>query len=372
MKILHIVDSLEAGGMENGIVNMARALEPQGFEMHVACLVKRGVFAERLPHPERVTVLGKAGGFSLRAVRQLSREISRLRPDVLHSHNLGPLIYTALASLGGWRSRLVQGEHSQLTPEELSPRRLRQRRLLYRACRTVHTVAEPMRAELLTLGFPAKKIQVIPNGVDTTRFAPGGRSSARAILGLPGKALCLGIVGRFGPFKRHAPLIEAFETIAPRVPSAHLVIAGSGGSEEETTRARVAASPHAERIHWLGFQADPTLCYRALDLLVIPSTNEGLSNVALEAMASGVPVLGNSGCGHEQFITPGEDGVIADLSTPTALATFLAALLGQPERLVDFGRKARTKMVEHFSIDSMAAGYAHLYRSVAIRPGPLP
>ena len=57
MKILHVVNSLDPGGMENGVVNMARALEPRGFEVHVACLERRGAFAERLPHPERVTVL---------------------------------------------------------------------------------------------------------------------------------------------------------------------------------------------------------------------------------------------------------------------------------------------------------------------------
>jgi glycosyltransferase involved in cell wall biosynthesis len=368
MKILHIVDSLEPGGMENGVVNMARALEPQGFEIHVACLAKRGAFAERLPHPERVTVLGKAGGFSPRAVLRLSAEISRLRPDVLHSHNLGALIYTSLASLGGRRGALLQGEHSLLTPDELTPRRLRQRHRLYRTCRAIHTVAEPMRAELLSLGSPPEKISVIPNGVDTAHFTPGDQAAARAALGLPSETLCLGIVGRFGPFKRHAVLLDAFAEIALRYPAAHLVIAGTGGSEEAATRARVAASPHAARIHWLGFQSDPRDCYQAINLLVLPSVNEGLSNAALEAMASGVPVLANTGCGHEQFITHGADGVIADLSTPANLAAQLASLLATPERLVDFGRKARTKMLEHFSIDSMAAAYARLYRTVAAPP----
>jgi glycosyltransferase involved in cell wall biosynthesis len=367
MKILHIVDSLEPGGMENGIVNMARALEPQGFEMHVACLVKRGAFAHRLPHPERVTVLGKKAGFSPRVIVRLSREISRLRPTVLHTHNLGPLIYTSLASIGGRRGALLHGEHSQLTPDELTARRLRQRQMLYRACRAVHTVAEPMRAELLALGFPAEKIEVIANGVDTVRFAPGDRLAARQAFGLPVEALCLGMVGRFGPFKRHAVLLDAFDAIADRFPTMHLVIAGIGGSEEETTRARVAAAPHAARIHWLGFQANPSKCYQALDLLVLPSTNEGLSNAGLEAMASGVPVLGNTGCGHEQFITTGEDGIIADLTTAEALAEQMALLLTQPERFVDFGRKARTKMLENFSIDSMAAAYAQLYRSIVAR-----
>lgn len=361
MKILHVVNSLDPGGMENGVVNMAQALAGRGFEMHCACLENRGAFAARLPHPERVEVLGKSGGFSPRAALRLARAIRRLRPDVVHSHNLGALIYTALASAGGRLATIIQGEHSQLTPDELTPRRLRQRHSLYRSCRAIHTVAHPMRAELLGLGFPAEKITVIPNGVDTARFAPGERTAARQGLSLPADALCLGIVGRFGPFKRHAVLLDAFDEIASRFPTAHLVIAGTGGSEETAVRTRAQAAPYAARIHWLGFQSDPSLCYRALDLLVIPSVNEGLSNVALEAMSSGVPVLANLGCGHEHIFTTGREGLIADLSHPASLATELSALLTTPERLVDFGEKARTRILGHFSLGSMADAYAALY-----------
>ncbi len=370
MRILHIVDSLDPGGMENGVINMARALEPRGFQMHVACLARRGGFADRLPHPEHVSVLGKAGGFSLRAVVRLSEIISELKPAVLHSHNLGALIYTSLASGGGRRGALLHGEHSLFTPDELSPRRLRQRRWLYRTCRAIHTVAHPMREELLALGFPARKILVVPNGVDAAHFTPGDRSVARNALGLPAGAILIGIVGRFGPFKRHGVLLDAFAEIATRFPNLHLVVAGIGGSEENIIRERIAASPNAARTHLLGFQADPRTCYQALDLLVLPSVNEGLSNAALEAMASGVPVLANLGCGHEQFINSGEDGIIADLTTCAALAAELARLLAAPERLVDFGRKARTKMLREFSLDAMADAYAGLYESMIAPPAP--
>ena len=364
MKILHVVNSLDPGGMENGVVNMAHALELHGFEVFVACLERRGAFADRLPQPGHLTVLGKSGGFSPRAALRLAREITRLQPDVLHSHNLGALIYSSLAMCGGLRGALLQGEHSQLTDEELTPRRLRQRRWLYRTCRAIHTVSHPMREELLTLGFPPQKISVILNGVDTTRFAPGDRRAARHTLGLPEDAACIGIIGRFGPFKRHAVLLDAFDAIAPYFPTVHLVIAGAGGSEEASVRTRVQASPHTTRLHWLGYQSDPARCYHALDLLAIPSVNEGLSNVALEAMASGVPVLANTACGHDHIITSGHDGLIADLSTPTALVAALTPLLSRPDRLVDFGEKARTKITGHFSITSMTAAYAALYRSV--------
>jgi glycosyltransferase involved in cell wall biosynthesis len=366
--VLHVVNSLEPGGMENGIVNLARALEPRGFEMHVACLERRGAFAGRLPVPSRVVVLGKCGGFSPTAAWRLAQHLTRVQPDIVHSHNLGALIYSSLATLGGRRCALVQGEHSQLTTAERRPRRLRQRRWLYRGCRSIHTVSEAMRKELVACGFPAEKISAIANGVDTIRFAPGDRQTARQALGLPPEALCIGIVGRFGPFKRHLELIEAFEQIGPHFSTAHLLIAGGGGSEERAVTARVGASTFRERIHLIGFQRDPRYCYHALDLLAIPSTNEGLSNVALEAMSCGVPALGNTGCGHEQVITPDADGWIAALDTPTALAGQLTKLLKEPARLAEFGLRAREKVKASFSLDSMTDAYERLYRACGPPP----
>ena len=365
MRILHVVNSLEPGGMENGVVNMARALEPRGHEIHIACLERRGHFAERLPSPGRVVVLGKCGGFSPGAVSRLARHIARVQPHIVHSHNLGALIYSALATFGGMRCPLLQGEHAHLTPDELRPRRLRQRRWLYRACAAIHTVSAPMRDELLSLRLPSAKITCIPNGVDTARFAPGDPAAARHAFGLPPDALTVGIVGRFGPYKRHDTLLDAFDLIAPQFPRLHLLLAGAGGSEEQRTRERAAASPHRDRIHIPGYQSDPRACYQALDLLAVPSTNEGMSNAALEAMSTGVPVLGNAGCGHEQIITHGIDGTIADLATARSLAAQLSLLLSAPARLAELGLAARKKIGTHFSIGHMVSAYEQLYRRLA-------
>lgn len=367
MKILHVVNSLDPGGMENGVVNLTRGLEARGFESHVACLERRGAFSGRLPGSSKTFLLGKTRGFSPVAAWRLSRTIAQLRPDVVHSHNIGPLIYTGLARLLGRRVPWVHGEHSQLTEEEQQPRRLRQRRRWYRGCHTIHTVSLAMREELIAFGFPAEKIVAIANGVDTERFAPGDRIAARNAFSIPGDALCIGIVGRFGPFKRHLQLIEAFEKIVAQFPHARLLIAGGGGSEEATVTHRVEASPYRPLIHLLGFQADPRLCYQALDLLAVPSVNEGLSNVTLEAMASGVPALARSGCGHDQIITPGEDGWIESMESPEALARSLSEILAEPVRLVDFGRNARKKVTSVFSLTAMMTAYEQLYRAAAPR-----
>lgn len=369
MKILHIVNSLEPGGMENGVVNIARALGPRGFETHVACLERRGAFAERLPTPAHVVELGKGRGFSPGAVWRLARHLAQVRPDIVHSHNLGALIYSGLATINGTRCVLIQGEHSHLTAEERSPRRLRQRRWLYRGCRAIHTVSVKMREELVACGLPSEKISAIPNGVDTAHFAPGERNAARRKLSLPEDALFIGIVGRFGAFKRHALLLDAFAKIAPLFPATRLLIAGGGGPEEAATAARAQSSPYRERIHFAGYLEDPRPCYRALDVLAIPSLNEGLSNVALEAMACGIPALVQSGCGHEQIITTGVDGWIAPLDSPEVLAARLAELLAHPSQFVDFGANARKKVQSAFSLESMIQAYEQLYRACA-RPTP--
>lgn len=349
--------------MENGVVNVVRGLDG-AFDSHVICLTRRGEFAERLA-PGQVTALGKGEGFSWAAVARLGWHLLHLRPDLVHTHNLGPLIYSALATAGGRLFSILHGEHSLLTPAEITPEKLAQRARLYRSCRAVHAVAPVVREQMHELGLKPARLEVIPNGVDTRRFISGDRAAARRSLGLPEDGAFLGIVARFGPHKGHGTLMEAFETLGESHPHARLLIVGGGGPLEQEVRERASRSPASARIHFTGFLADPLPAYQSLDLLVIPSTNEGMANAALEAMACGVPVLGNTKCGHEAVIAHGREGVLADLRSPSALAREIAPLLDSPARLAEFGRAARIKVDESFSIDAMMAAYGGLYRSLA-------
>jgi glycosyltransferase involved in cell wall biosynthesis len=368
IRILHVVYSLDPGGMENGIVNLTRALDPAAFEVHVCCLERRGAFADRLPPGVTVTELSRKPGFSWDTVLRLRREIRRLRPHLLHSHNLGPLLYSGLASLGGITAPIVQGEHAELTAEELTPRRLRMRHLLYRSCHTVHSVSLGLHQQLQELGFPPAKLRPIINGVDTGKFTPPSpetRRQARHIAGVPEEATVIGIVGRFGPFKRHALLIRAFEAIADRHPGLHLLVVGGGGPMEPHVRELAAASRHAQRITLTGFQQDPRPYYHALDLLAVPSVNEGLSNAVLEAMACGVPVLGHFACGNAEVITSARDGILADLSHEAGLREALEPLVTGKQTLSALGSAARDRVTSHFSLAKMVHDYETLYRSAA-------
>jgi glycosyltransferase involved in cell wall biosynthesis len=371
LKILHVVLSLEPGGMENGVVNVARGLDAGQFEVHAACLERGGTFIERLPQPENVYVLDKQPGFSWRTVVRLAKVISKVKPDVVHSHNLGPLIYTALATAMGRTRRVLHGEHG-FPQSQRTAQSLRQRRFFYRACKKVHSVSIGLRDELIHFGMPADKFEVILNGVDTERFAAYPAEMARREIGLdadgatrPSLPVVIGIVGRFDPLKCHLPLIAAFEGLSQRFPTAQLLVVGKGGQIYEQVVKRAMTSPVANRIHLAGFQPEPKRYYQAMDLLVVPSLSEGLSNVVLEAMSCGVPVLGHTACGNAEIITAGKDGLLANVETPTLLESEIARAISDLPRLKQIGIEARQTVVTRFSMARMVENYADLYRRVA-------
>lgn len=360
-RVLHVVTSLEQGGMENGVCNLAIGLQSHGIETSIACLEREGVFSKRLPNHIQITTLAKKNGFTLRTIWRLLRLIHTIRPDLIHTHNLGPLIYSALATFGAKTCPILHGEHSLLADWEKLPSRLRQRRVLYHACRAIHTVSAAQIPEISPLLSSKNKITAIPNGVDTAHFQPREQNYARIQLGLPPGALVLGLVGRFGPFKQHDILMAAFESIAKYNPNLHLLFVGAGGTEEHRVRALAEASAYKNRIHIIGFLNDPAIGYNAMDFLIIPSTNEGMSNAAIEAMSSGVPVIANIDCGHEQIINHGLDGIISDLSTPLQVKASIDSIIASPELIAKIRINARSTVLNRFSLKRMLSDYSKLY-----------
>ncbi len=359
LTVLHVVFSLEPGGMENGVVNVANRAVAAGIRVDVCCLERRGAFADRLPQESRVTVLDKPPGKSLKSMWKLFRLIRQNRPDVLHTHDLGPLIYGSMSSFGGRLVPILHGEHCQLSPDEQMPRRLRQRRRLYRNCAGIHTVSHSLKTHLEGFDLGRDDILPITNGVDTERFRPQTKMPLRRKLNLPQDALVLGVVGRFVPHKRHADMLRVFEELAPKHPNLHLVLVGDGPEFE-----KVKARTSSKQVHLPGFVAETEQVYAAFDLLVVPSLLEGLSNAVLEAMACGVPVLAHTACGNSEAVVDGENGILADLATSDALHEAVAGSIADPAGLQIMGEAARQHALKNFSIDAMADGYVDLYRQI--------
>lgn len=360
-RILHVVHSLDHGGTEHVLTMVAAELAPRGFDIHVCCLDDSGQLAERLP-ADHVHALHRRPGFRPATAAALRGQIRRICPDLLHTHNYGPLLYSAPAVLWGKTVPILHGEHGQLLPEHRMPRHCVMRRLLYTACRRIHTVSTSQCEELLHL-FPGVRRKLVPivNGVDAKRFEPGNKRERREQLGLPADGILIGIVGRFSAGKRHVPLVESMAFLPA---TAGLVIIGDG-PERPAIDAAVAASPARERIFLLGHQDDPLPALQALDLLAIPSVAEGLSNALLEAMACGIPAIGNDACGNSEAIVHGENGWVFPMPTSADIAARLAEAVANPARLAVFGQAARRHMLEHFSFEQTVNRYEAAYRKLA-------
>ncbi len=375
LRILHVQHSLGAGGMENGVVNVANILVHQGFEFHVCCLAYRGEFAGRMPDPGKVHVLAKPNRFAPKAALHLASILRQVRPHVIHTHNIGSLIYTAFATFFGHTYPILHGEHHQPPdPSGISSVLSRLRRSwVYGAASRIHTVSHALRDHFLRLGFDPDKTLALVNGVDTAHFSPGDRSIARAAVGLPLHAPVILVVGRLVASKRHDLLFQAFESVLRRSPDAVLCVVGGGeGPEADRIRSLAASFPAPSQIRIEGFRPDPLPYYRAADILAVPSVTEGLSNAVLEAMSCGLPVLANDACGNRDVIDSGDTGVVADLEEADSLAACLTALMDDRESLATMGRRARESVVARFSLGRMAASYGHVYRLLARRPNPDP
>jgi glycosyltransferase involved in cell wall biosynthesis len=382
IRVLHIVDSLNPGGMENGVVNVARVLaegspgQAANYEISACCLGDRGSFAERMPDPESIVALEKAPGFQWKVVRSLAGDLKRWRPDIVHTHNLGPLIYASLATRFGKRYPIVHGEHGVFDTENRRWKRLWQRRFLYRNCAAVHTVSPSLMEDIRGAGLQHAHLCSIRNGVDTKRFCPHPeglteKKKARCKAGfsdISEDALMIGIVGRFGAHKGHMALIEALELLlesrAKTGMNVHLVVAGDGGAIRDQVVERMRNSIQQDRIHWVGHRDDPEAIYPTLDLMVFPSSHEGLSNALLEAMACGVPVLGADACGNDEVIVDGVNGWLRDLGTAHSIAREISEIFTKPIKLKSAGLAARRTVVNGFSVEAMADGYRHLYERV--------
>lgn len=353
--------------MENGVVNIARELTPRGFEFHVACLSRSGAFAERLPDPANVYPLQKPDGFSWRTVHLLRKLIREIDPAVVHTHNLGALIYASLASRFGRLRPILHGEHG--TPETGPDTRRRnlQRKLFFHAAHKVHTVSHGLRRHFVDAGFPESKLIPLINGVDTRRYQPGARGDARRKLRLPPESSVLLMVGRLTASKRHLLLFEAFERVVNELPQSILVVVGDGGNDGDPIRQAARNSPVSKQIRMEGFQADLRDYYHAADLLVAPSRVEGLSNAVLEAMACGLPPLLDDACGNSEVVQDQVEGAIRNLDSPSRLADEILSLLGDPVLLQRFSSRARDRILARYSLERMANDYETTYREVAGR-----
>jgi sugar transferase (PEP-CTERM/EpsH1 system associated) len=371
IRVLHVLLSLEPGGLENGVVNVINRLDRERFASSVCCLKHAGEFARRIEDP-RVDIheLHWRGGNDPRLALRLARLLRHLRPDIVHTRNAEPFFYGFAGAKLARARALVHSEHGRKFDDR--PARFALQRWMSRHTDAIFAVSGQLKTDLVKhIGMPEASVEVLHNGVDLSRFnvaaGAGAPSPARAALrrewGVPEDALVVGSVGRLVAVKNYTLLLRAAAASGLDI---HLVLAGEG-PERAALTALAASLGIATRVHLLGHSNDVDRVLGAFDVFVLPSFSEGMSNTLLEAMAAGVPPVASDVGGNGEIVRDGVDGRLFPSDDEPALRACLEALCRDGAERARLGAAARERVLSTFDIRQMIERYERLYERVHAR-----
>lgn len=370
--IAHVVYHFGTGGMENGMVNLFNHLPPERFRHMVISLAGYGDFRHRITAQEvAFHDLGKRPGHDYSWMARLYRQLRQHRPAILHTRNLNALEAQFVGAACRVPGR-VHGEHGR-DMSDIDGRNWKYNLLRRAGRRVVHryiAVSRDLEGWLKnTVHVPAPRITQIYNGVDQKRFHPRGDES-RPEVGpdgfFDGATCVIGSLGRMVAVKDYPTLTKAFIQLCQRAADPHglrLVIVGNGPAMAEC-QALLHAAGLGGQACFPGDRTDTPDWLRAMDVFVLPSLGEGISNTILEAMATGLPIVATRVGGTPELVREGENGSMWSPGDVTGLANLLAGYVADPARRKEEGRAARQRVEQTFSWYRAAASYQAVYENL--------
>lgn len=361
IRVLHVVVSMETGGLENGIVNLVNRHDTTQFKVDILCLTARGELVDRITSTATEVFFDHATTGVPDSVRIIRQHLQSHRYDIVHSHGFGTMLASYLALLGDRRTRLINGEHGVIYADKLW-QRLLQRFLFNRVAINLSVSAILGNHIADTFGVRRDRFLPIINGVDTGRFCPNPatRARLRQELGLE-HAFVVGSVGRLVPVKDYGTLIRAFAQLAAHHAHCRLVLVG-GGPEESSLRALAQELGVGAQVLFTGRRSDVADLMNVFDVFALSSLTEGLSNTILEAMATGLPVVATRVGGNPEIVLEGRNGHMVATSDANAMAAILADLVVQPVELQRLSQGALEFTGSQCSLQNMVDNYEQSYR----------
>jgi sugar transferase (PEP-CTERM/EpsH1 system associated) len=367
--VAHLIYRLDIGGLETLLVDAINRMPAHKYRHAVICLTDYTEFAQRITRPGvELHALHKPPGLELGTHKRLFKLLRKMRPEVLHTYNLGTIEYHATALLAGVPVR-VHAEHGRdaSDPHGVNRKHNLLRRLLVPVIDRYVPVSRDLERWLRgVVGIPQSRVQLIDNGVDTERFKPAADTDAYAAAepwNTPG-GFVIGSVGRLQDVKDQACLIDAFALLRSMLPEQRhrlrLVLVGDGPLRAQL--AQKIADAGLQDCAWLpGPRSDVAPVMRSFSLFALSSIAEGTPVTMLEAMASGLPVVSTAVGGIPDLVLDGASGALVPPGDPQALAQALAAYVPDAERTRAHGAAGRARIEQQYSVAAMLSAYVDLY-----------
>ncbi len=360
---MHVVPSLDPGGTERLVIDIAKTLMPRS-QPTVCCLDATGAWAEELTDlGVPVIALHRRPGFQPRVGLAIGRLADAHQIDVLHCHHYSPFVYGRIAAARR-DLKVVYTEHGRSSDDGPSWKRRLINPMLARLPATICAVSNDLRRYMISEGIPGSRVRVIHNGIELgLRPAAIARATARMALGLPHDAFVVGTAGRLDPVKDLETLVEAAARLAPTQTRLRVVIVGEGGSRAALER-QIAAAGLGHIVTLAGYRRDVRGLLPAFDVYANTSAHEGVSLTILEAMAAGLPVVATRVGGTPEVVADGKTGMLVPAREPAQVAAALASLADTPGVRRAYGEAGRARVEHHFSLEAMTQAYLQVYRSL--------
>jgi glycosyltransferase involved in cell wall biosynthesis len=333
-----------------------------------------GIRHEPLRHATRSAAVSE----DAKAVVELWRLFRRLEPDIVHTHNPKPGLYGRVAARAAGVPGVVNTVHGlYASPED----RWRRRAAVYtleRAaslCSGAELVQNSEDLDVLArLGVPREKLVLLGNGVDLQRFRPEtdeeARRQARADLGADADDVVVGMVGRLVWEKGFRDLFAAAQRLRDTHPRVLFVVVGGSdaGKADAIPAEDLASAGRRGRIVFVRHRDDMERVYAGLDIFVLPSYREGFPRSAMEAAASGLPVIATDIRGCRQVVSHGESGLLVPPHDPARLAKGIEELVADPDLRRRMGVAGRFKAEAEFDDRAVVATTLAAYERVLLPP----
>jgi len=364
INVLRVVIGLNQGGVQQGVLNLFRGLDPKRFRP-IACAIENdgAIGREIAAGGFEVVVLGRRKkGWGIGIVRDLARLIREREIGIVHASSYHPSLFARVAGLIAKAPVLISHEHVVFFHRR--PKRCLYSHLLGKVTDANIAVCGAVRDQVVSwYRLDPARVRVIHNGVDADRFRPGLASAeAKHRLGIAPTEFTVMTTSRLDPEKGHRFL---FEAIAPlwRERNLRLVVVGTGRGEAAV---RTAADAHGvtPAVTFTGLRRDIPDLLAAADVFVVPTLQEGFPNVVLEAMAMARPVIATDVAGNTEAVTHEHDGLVVPCADPGALRSALVRMLDQPALRGRLAAAARETVLARFTTARFVTGVQDLYEEL--------
>lgn len=366
LKIAHIVNQLYFAGKEAGIIKISSALDPSLFEIDILVLGRIHSDEQLTSAGLRQIELGKKPGNDPKIVFRLARLLRKNGYHIVYTHAWNTLLEGYFAAMLAGTPVKIHGEHGTFEHSWLKDRL---QPLIWGRFDAVTTVAGDLARRMRReFSYQKDNIRILYNGIDARIFYPceEHRLAFRNEYGVQ-QNFVVGTVGRFHPVKDHITLIRGFARFHRRVPAARLILVGGekNGPMQAQYRDVIRECQLDGSVLLLPPTPEIAKVINGFDVFALSSRSEGCSNVILEALACGVPVLATRVGGNPELIVDGSNGLLFESGDDEALDALLARVYDDSALRRKLREAGPAWVRKCFTFEATIANYRELYLELA-------